>query len=295
MALEDRDYYREADRSGGGGAAGAALQTVVARLILINGALFLANAFFGGQDNQITRALMLHSDAIVHPWMWYQFLTAGFVHDWENLLHIVGNMLGLFVLGRELEQKLGGREFLLFYLASIVFGSVVWSVRNHFFAGPDASGSCLGASGGVTAVIILFCLQNPRAMLGLVPIPAWVFGLLVVATDIFGSSPAALGSRVAYDVHLAGAAFALAYWAFGWSFGKLPGISQIARLLKSPRKWLEPKPPLRVHDPEQYYEKLDEQADRLLEKVNREGLESLNAQERQLLEDYSRRTRQKLR
>jgi hypothetical protein len=199
------------------------------------------------------------------------------------------------VLGRELERKLGGREFLLFYLASIVVSSVVWSVRNHFFVGPGAPGSCLGASGGVTAVIILFCLQNPRAMLGLVPIPAWVFGLLVVATDVFGSSPAALGSRVAYDVHLAGAAFALAYWSLGWSFGKLPGMTQLTRLLKSPRRWLVPKPPLRVHDPEQYYEELDERADRLLAKVNREGLDSLTPQERQLLEDYSRRTRQKLR
>jgi hypothetical protein len=70
----------------------------------------------------------------------------------------------------------------------------------------------------------------------------------------------------------------------------------LQRLWKSPRKWLRSKPPdLRLHDPEPSYDDLDRQADRLLQKVNEAGLASLTAKERQLLEDYSRRTRQKLR
>jgi len=75
----------------------------------------------------------------------------------------------------------------------------------------------------------------------------------------------------------------------------LPGFSALARLFSSPPKWIKPGPSLKVHDPEEYYDNLDAEADRLLEKVNREGLSSLSDKERRVLEDYSRRTRQKLR
>ena len=87
----------------------------------------------------------------------------------------------------------------------------------------------------------------------------------------------------------------MAYWKLGLNFGRLPGMAQLGRLFRGPQKWLRPRPELRVHDPERYYEDLDQQADRLLQKVNRDGLASLTPKERKILEDYSRRTRQKLR
>ena len=83
------------------------------------------------------------------------------------------------------------------------------------------------------------------------------------------SSPLAGG--VAYDVHLVGAVLALGYWYFGWSFGRLPGMDELKRLLRTPQRWFKAKPPLKVHDPEHYYEDLDAQADRLLEKVATRG------------------------
>ena len=54
-------------------------------------------------------------------------------------------------------------------------------------------------------------------------------------------------------------------------------------------------PQLKVHDPEveERYREMDDEADRLLDKVHREGEASLSEKERRLLEDYSRRMRQK--
>ncbi len=289
MGLQDREYYRET-------AAPPAAQSVVVKLIVLNGVLFLVDLFVG--DHKLTRALALESDAIVHPWQWYQFLTAGFVHDWRSPLHILFNMIGLYFFGTELERRFGSREFLRFYLVAIVVSLLTWGIRNHFFVDRSEPGVCLGASGGVTAAIILFCLLEPRATLlvfGVLPMPAWLVGVLFVASDVFGPKPVALDRRVAHDAHLAGAAFALAYWRLGLNFGRLPGMAQLAQLFRRPQKWLRPKPPLRVHDPERYYEDLDDQADRLLQKVKSEGLDSLTPKERKILEDYSRRTRQKLR
>jgi membrane associated rhomboid family serine protease len=210
MGFQDRDYYR--DQS-----APAGVQSWAIRLVIINVILFLADLFFGGPDHKITQLLMLQGDAIAHPWMWYQFLTAGFVHDPENHWHIAGNMLGLYFFGQPLEDRYGTKEFLRFYLAAIVLSLLTWSLRIYFAEGPTAAAAthCMGASGGVTASVILFCLLYPRATLLLffiIPTPAWLVGILLVASDLFAVRLPGQDGRVAFDAHLAGATFALAYW-----------------------------------------------------------------------------------
>jgi hypothetical protein len=126
--------------------------------------------------------------------------------------------------------------------------------------------------------------------------PAWILGVVIVGSNLLGSARGSLTSGgVAYDVHLIGAILALAYWRFRWNFGKLPGMDAVRKVVSTPQRWLKARPAVRVHDPEQYYEDLDAEADRLLDKVAREGLGSLSDKERRTLEDYSRRTRQKLR
>jgi membrane associated rhomboid family serine protease len=238
--------------------------------------------------------------------MWWQFLTAGFAHSWSNLWHLIGNMIGLYIFGRQLESERGAKEVLAFYFTAIVIGTVFWSARNFFFVGPYTAsiagktveywGIALGASGGTTALTILFCLRHPHATLRLyfaIPVPAWAAGALLIASDLFGVQPVDANQKIAFDIHLVGAAFATAYWALGWNFGRLPGMAGLRRMARSFGKSMRPKPDLRVHDPESYYEDLDEEADKLLLKIKREGEQSLTARERRMLEAYSRRMRQK--
>ena len=116
------------------------------------------------------------------------------------------------------------------------------------------------------------------------PVPAWVLGVFIILGNVFG-----LGSptNVAYDVHLVGAAFAGAYFYFKWNLGRLVTWPKF-----SPSKW-KPKPRLKLHEPENRYADLDRRADRILEKVHREGADTITAEERRILDDYSRRMRQK--
>jgi hypothetical protein len=58
-------------------------------------------------------------------------------------------------------------------------------------------------------------------------------------------------------------------------------------------KWPSSKPKLKVHQPEERLTVLDEQADAVLDKLHREGIESLSPRERKILEEYSRRMQQK--
>jgi membrane associated rhomboid family serine protease len=253
--------------------------------------------------------LGVHADTIVNPLYWWQFFTAGFVHDPDQLNHILFNMIGLYCFGVPLEQRYGRKEFLRFYLIAIVLGTIVWSATNYFYLVQSRPSDqvavtadrlvCYGASGGVTAVTLLFCLLYPRATLlaaFLFPVPAWIVGVFIIVSNLFGTTGSSMmAGNVAYDVHLVGAALAIGYWYFGWNFGRMPGLDKMKRLVGNPQRWVKPRPSLKVHDPEHYYEDLDAQAEQLLEKVNIEGLSSLTDKERRILEDYSRRMRQKLR
>lgn len=308
MGIQDRDYFRDDSPRG---PALRAPQSMVTTVIIVNVALFLINyVFFSGKgENQY--ALTWHMACSVHsltnPLLWWQLLTAGFAHSPLDIWHIVINMFVFWSFGRVVEPVLGKWEFLRFYLISIVVGSVFFCIRQLVFVGPNSPYSCVGASGAVTAVVILFILNNPKAtvyLMLMIPIPAWVAGILMIALNVLGSSGVYIpgtpggGAQVAYDVHLAGAAFAFLYFYFGWNFGRLIPRS-LGDAAAGLRKSLRRNPKLRVHTgddeppPEAGYKQQDDEADHVLAKLNREGMESLSPQERKILEDYSRRMRQK--
>jgi membrane associated rhomboid family serine protease len=299
MGLRDRDYYRDE-------ATGSGLESVVLRLIVLNGLVFLAEVLLDG--HALAQALAVRGDTLWRPWEWYRLLTAGFVHDWRAVNHILFNMLGLYFFGMPLEDRYGPREFVRFYLLAIVVGFAWWAAAQALWLSRmpldpqiGRNSLCYGASGAVTAVTLLFCLLYPRATVLahlIFPVPAWLLGTLLIVTNLIGSTqPDVGGTRVAYNVHLAGAAFAWAYWYFGWHLGRWLRFSWLVEFSARCRSWLGQRMHLRVHDPasDEDEEQLEAEVDRLLEKVAQRGLASLTPQERRFLENYSRRMRSRLR
>ena len=219
------------------------------------------------------------------PWMFWQLLTYGFAHaslgTSTGMMHIAFNMLTLFFLGRAVEQRYGSQEFIRIYLVAIVIAGLAWLLAHAIRRDP---GWAVGASGAVATVVILFVLNFPKQtvlLMGVLPMPAWVLGVLFIGIDILNSFSAE--NQIAVEAHFAGAAFAVAYFYGKWHF----------RWLKF--GWLTDrfsgKPRLRVHSPDKGNEKLSEQADRILDKLHREGEQSLSKRERKILEEYSRRMR----
>ncbi len=286
MGLYDREYWRGDEptfRLSG--------LMLVTQLVLINAVLYVADVLLSGRSHALSQFLMLKPENLVEPQYWWRFLTYGFVHDWNSAYHIAMNMFVLWMFGRDVEGIYGRAEFLRIYLVSIVLGGIVWAARNYAADTPAAA--LLGASGGVTTIFMLYVCHFPRRTILLffvIPVPAWLVGVLYVASDLFGARSGA--GDVAFDVHLLGAAFALLYW---WQGLRLTWLS--------PQHWLggrrlfRRRPKIRVHmpddDSESDYDQLDRQADALLEKVAREGIESLTPKERRTLEAYSRRMKQK--
>ena len=286
MGLSDREYYRE-EQPRGLDLSGP--RTMVTNLILVNVGIFLVDALLLQPDHRLSAGMGMKIGSLTEPWNWWQLLTSGFAHDPTTIMHVGGNMLLLFFLGRDVEQRYGRMEFLRIYLVMIVLSAFVWVLCGKFFMDYGPQHLCYGASGAVSGILLLFAMNFPRRtilFMFFIPMPAWVFGAIIIGMDVVNSLDST--SQTAHSAHLAGAAFAFAYYKGRWNLGRmLPGK------LRWPTKALTRKPKLRVHAPDDVYNNLDGEADRVLDKVHRYGEESLTPQERTTLEAYSRRMQQK--
>ncbi|HUG70610.1 MAG TPA: rhomboid family intramembrane serine protease [Pirellulaceae bacterium] len=267
------------------------------KIVVVTVAIFILDMFIG-REHWLMREMASGPQDLVKPWLWWRYLTSGFAHDPSDYQHILFNMLSLWFLGRTVESVYGSKEILRVYLVTVVLGAVVQAVRQYAMV-PEAEWErCLGASGAVVAVVMLFVFNFPKQTLLLfmvIPVPAWLVGVLLIGMNLLGAGGFEIAmpgdgdrvGRVAYDVHLVGVVFALAYFKFKWNLGRL-----IPHRLSSIPTSLKSKPKLRVHDPDQSAD-IDAEGDALLEKVKQQGIDSLTARERKILEDYSRRMQQK--
>lgn len=131
---------------------------------------------------------------------WHRLISSGFLH--VNWPHLLLNMYGLWVFGPVIEGSLGGVNFLIVYLASLIGGSVwayVWNRDN-----PDYRAA--GASGAISGIILVFCLIAPFSVLLLFFIlPMWgiVFGVLYIVISYLFSQRA--DRIIGHEAHLGGA------------------------------------------------------------------------------------------
>ena len=296
MGLDNREYIREEQRRYGGGLqggmgfGGGGQSSMVIKLIIINVVILFLDLFFPIVEGQGEKVHLLnHWMAIKTDSLWqiWTFISYGFAHSGidskTSIWHIAGNMLALFFLGRAVEQRLGGQEFLKFYLFGILVGGIAFVVSQLI---QGQTGACVGASAAVSAVVILFCFMYPNVTVLLffvIPMRAWILGVLFVGMDLMRAFDPE--TRVAWESHLAGAAFGAAYFYFRWNFNWLR-IDWLAGMFSR-------KPSLRVHDPDSKFNKLKRDADRILAKINAEGEESLNRGERKILNRYSQELRKR--
>jgi membrane associated rhomboid family serine protease len=306
MGIQDRDYYRNEGPSIFDSLMPSGL--VCRWLIGINVVVWVlqmvamtAGDRHDGTSGLVTDWLILDTDKVLHGQVW-RLLTYAFLHDTAGFYHILFNMLFLWFFGSEVEQLYGRKEFVAIYLVSALLGGlsfVAWHV-----ATADTASRCLGASGAVTTVLILFALHFPRRIIYLffvLPVPIWLLAVFNVAGDAY-ILLSRQQSQVAVIVHLAGAAFAVAYYKWqrslleifrGFMFWK--NLRPRSRL-KIYRPEVEKEEPVAVAVPSSSYgmdEHLEAKVDAILVKIKTKGKESLTPQEEEVLkraaEMYKRR------
>jgi membrane associated rhomboid family serine protease len=125
--------------------------------------------------------------------------------------HLVFNMLALFIFGRQVENQMGSREFLLYYfLTGILAG--LFSFAAYIFTG-YARVSLMGASGAIFAVQLAFAVLFPSSIIyvwGILPLRAPVLVLGFTALELI-LMVTGMGGNAAHVTHLAG-------FVFGWFY-----------------------------------------------------------------------------
>ena len=190
MGLYDRDYMNYG-RSGGGSERG-----VLWGIIAVNAVMFLLIAPPGTQ-------LFYDLAMICKPGSFgvYQLLTAGFLHG--SFGHILFNMYGLYIFGTLVLPHLGGRRFLGLYLAGVLCGNLLFLLVNW-----GRAGVLLGASGAVCAVMMAAAMLEPdrRFMMLFLPFTPIKTSTLVVCYTILEVLMEISGAEggVAHLAHLGG-------------------------------------------------------------------------------------------
>jgi len=130
----------------------------------------------------------------------YRLISSAFLH--ADIFHLAFNMIALYSFAPGVYNELGNITFILIYGISLVFGSLLTMV----FYGNDNSYRAVGASGAVTGVIYSAILLNPDMMIGIfgvVPIPAYVFGVAYMLYSIYGMVDKS--DNIGHSAHFGGA------------------------------------------------------------------------------------------
>jgi membrane associated rhomboid family serine protease len=262
----------------------------VKRLLIANAVIFLV-MWIGRLENVFINSFGFEPASILlRPW---SIATYTFIHG--GIGHLFWNMLILFFFGPALEQEWGGKKFLTFFFLCAAGGAALSFVSPHV--------SVIGASGAILGLMLAFAWKWPHMPLhlfGVFPVPTWAFvGFLSLVSVMNVIRPD--GSNTAHWAHFGGLIFAAAYLEFveqsrifrrSKSSNPVQGFKKLIarrRFKVVPGASTPPREPPRARRRE---ERGQEEIDRVLDKISKQGMASLTPDEVRLLEEVSRRYRQ---
>jgi membrane associated rhomboid family serine protease len=263
----------------------------VLRLIIANAVVLLLMRTIFISPALASALAFSPADALLEPWTFFTYM---FVHG--GLLHLLGNMFMLWVFGTPVENRMGSRSFILYYLLCGV-GAAVFSLA---LSGIMNVGPFLGASGAVLGVALAFAIYWPDAELIVFPLPipirARTLVALLVGLDVFFYflTP---GDGIAHLAHVGGV-------LFGYLYFRMQGLSRrsphpppraVERVVMVQSGSAEPERRTPV-TPARARRRVDAdpvaaEVDRVLDKISEKGIASLTPAERRFLDEVSRQTK----
>ncbi len=186
-------------------------------ILIIITALISIAAF---NNETLFSRLQFNAYQIYHRREWYRLISHGFLH--ANWMHLIVNMLVLFMFGTAAEKWLAQLEYqeiismhklvyVLFYIMAIVIASLVSLVRHK----EDIWYNSVGASGAVSAVLFFNIFFNPWEKLyvyALIPVPGIVLGgLYLIYSQVMSRRNV---DNINHDAHFVGAVFGFLFPLF---------------------------------------------------------------------------------
>src|SRR5271166_4028694 len=194
----------------------------VKQLLIANGVIFLVLAVLSAFAPALAEAaqvlFQLRAIDVVHGWVW-QLMTYAFLH--AGLMHILFNMLALWMFGAQLEMDWGYNLFMQFYFFCAI-GAALVTVAVSFtrLLGVTPYTATVGASGGIYGLLLAFGMLHGESQVMLFPLPflikAKYFVMGIIALALYGalSSARGGGQSIAYMAHLGGVLFGYIWLKF---------------------------------------------------------------------------------
>ncbi|SHG54125.1 Membrane associated serine protease, rhomboid family [Thermosyntropha lipolytica DSM 11003] len=179
---------------------------VTVLIILANIYVFYQQITSGpvGMEAMIYQKGFIPSHLLYHP---TSAVTYMFLHG--SLMHIISNMWMLWLLGDNVEDRMGKMRFIIFYLLCGIIAALV-----HYYINPHSSIPVVGASGAIAGVMGAYFIMFPRArILTWVPpfflftFPAWFYLGIWILTQLWaglGSLAALEHPTIAFWAHIGG-------------------------------------------------------------------------------------------
>ena len=298
MGTADRDYFRdEARRYSGGGIQ--PLTPVTKWLLVINIGVFVIDWLFFNQRLTWLFAFSVQS-AIFGGRVW-ELVTFQFLH--VGPAHLIFNSFSLWLFGRWVEEWWGSRRFLIFYLLCGIAGALVYTLLTLAEFLPDREIGrfipLVGASAGIFGCMVGAAVIDPKTPIQMIfpPITVTVkrlaqvllgFAALMVLIAILAPGARIYDNTGGEAAHLGGAiaGFALMHFSklLGRGTGEVPASSKIVRPKEfQQQKKRKPKQASKLRPRTHLETATASEVDRILDKINKEGIQSLTAQEQEIL------------
>ena len=211
---------------------------VTKNLLFLNLIVFALQHAIPGFDDRM--ALHFFQSPSFQP---YQVVVHMFMHSMQDMRHLLFNMFGLYMFGMAIEQRIGPKKYLIYYLLTGL-GAVILHASVQYFENYDrlqelalymedsrltktevtnfyynVFGTMRGASGAIFGLLAAFALLFPNEKLQLLfipfPIRAKYFVLMYGAYELIAGMSDFEGDNIAHFAHLGGALFGfliITYW-----------------------------------------------------------------------------------
>jgi len=284
--MGERDYLRH-DFMGGCRerhpfwAVAPGTKGIVIGLLAIHLSMLILRAISWRAAAEVWHALSLQPYEVLHHFTIWQLLTGALLHDLSGIGHIFWNCFIIYIFGKIVEQRLGLKRFLLFALTSALAASLGYLLFAVFRSDIRPM---VGASGAAMGMVVYLALWQPRMTILLFfvfPVQLWVLAVIAIVLDLFGAL--STSGDIANTAHLAGALYGWIYYRYSGRiervFGAIDHLADKRRFRKQVRRRQEEV-------------ELRREIDRILDKVNREGMAALSEQERRFLKKASGKLRE---
>ena len=253
-------------------------------IMMANVAIYVITLFPGIGHVLMKWGALIPSKTFAAGQLW-RLVTYMFLHDPNHSLHLLLNMLFLWMFSHEIEELWGSRRFIIFYFMSGI-GAGCFSLFHLFFP-VMRDVSVIGASGAVLAMLTAFAWYFPDRNLllfFLFPVNIRIVVIGYALISLFGTiTPHDTTSHI---THLGGIIVAIVY--LKW----YPVVSGWIEVTQSRRNEQRMRRQVEVRAGDKRF--FEEQIDPILAKISREGMASLTSHEKRLLDKASRLKNQDL-